>query len=214
MDDSSCWPKVLPWIQSLLNNSSSSTTRKTPNEIAYDFSPRRPLDLCLAVALPNTYIAHAEASDAIFFVLANQKKYYDRHHQPLFMKVGEWAMLKLYKSYLIPSSIGVTKKLTQQYVGPFQIIKKVGRLVYRLDIPSDWRIHPVFSVAQLEPTPNPAKDLFQRPRPQQPPSVFVEGNTDKHKSFEIDRLLNKRTIQKGRGLAVEYLVHWTRYGPK
>ena len=214
MDDPSCWPEVLPQIQSLLNNTSSSTTGKTPNEIAYGFSPRRPLDLCSAVASPDTYVARAEATDAVSFALANQKEHYDRRHQPLFMKVGEWAMLKLHKGYLIPSSIGVTKKLTQQYVGPFQIVEKVGRLAYRLDVPSDWRIHPVFSVAQLEPAPDPAEDPFQRPRPQHPPLVFVEGDTDKHKSFEIDRLLNKRTIRKGRGLAIEYLVRWTGYGPE
>lgn len=45
MKDASRWPKVLPRIQSLLNNTSSSTTGKTPNEIAYSFSLQRPLDL-------------------------------------------------------------------------------------------------------------------------------------------------------------------------
>ena len=214
MDDLSRWPKVLPRIQLLLNNTSSSTTGKTPNEVAYGFSPRRSLDLCLALTSPNTYVARAGASDIISFALANQKEHYDRSYQPLFMRVGNWAMLRLHKGYSIPFSVRVTKKLTQQYVGPFRIVKKVGRLAYKLDIPSDWRIHPVFSVAQLEPAPDPAKDPFQRLRPQHPPSVFVEGDTDRHKSFEIDRFLNKRTIRKGRGLAVEYLVCLTGYGPE
>ena len=115
-------------------------------------------------------------------------------------------MLKLHKGYSIPSSVGVTRKLTQQYVGPFRILEKVSRLAYKLDVPNDWRIHPVFSVAQIEPAPDLSKDPFYRPRPQQPPSVFVEGDTDHHKSFEIDRLLNKRTVRKGKGLAIEYLV--------
>lgn len=53
------------------------------------------------------------------------------------MKVEEWTMLKLHKGYLIPSSIKVTKKLTQQYVGPFQIIEKVDRLAYKLDVLGD-----------------------------------------------------------------------------
>ncbi len=119
MDDPSRWPKVLPRIQSLLNNAFSSTIRKTPSKIAYRFSPRRPLDLCSAVTSPDTYVARTEASDMIFFVLANQKEHYNRSHQPLFMKVGDWAMLKIYKSYSISSSVGITKKLTQQYVGPF-----------------------------------------------------------------------------------------------
>ena len=214
MEDTSRWPEVLPRIYSLLNNTSSSTTGKTPNEIAYGFSPRRPLDLCLAATSPNTYVARTGAADAIFFALANHKEHYDRSHQPLFMKVGDWAMLKLHKGYLIPSSVGVTKKLTQQYVGPFQVVEKVGRLAYKLEVPSDCRIHPVFSVAQLELAPNPSEDPFRRLRPQQPPSVFVEGDTDKHKSFEIDRLLNKRTVRKGKARAVEYLICWTGYGPE
>lgn len=123
-------------------------------------------------------------------------------------------MLKLYKGYSIPSSVGVTKKLTQQYVGPFQIVKRVGRLVYKLEVPNDWRIHTVFSVAQLEPALNPSEDPFRRLCPHQPPSVFVEDDTDKHKSFKIDCLLNKRTVSKDKGLAIKYLVRWTGYSPE
>ena len=50
--------------------------------------------------------------------------------------------------------------------------------------------------------------------PQQPSSVFVEGDTNRQKSFEIDRLLNRRTVKKGKGLAIKYLVRWTGYGPE
>ena len=89
MDDPSRWPEVLHRIQSLLNNTSSSTTGKTPNEIAYRFSPRRLLDLCSTTALPYTHVARTAAADAISFALANQKVHYDRSHQPLFMKVGD-----------------------------------------------------------------------------------------------------------------------------
>ena len=87
-------------------------------------------------------------------------------------------------------------------------------MAYRLEVPNDWKIYPVFSVAQLEPALDPSKDPFHRTRLEQPSSEFVEGDTDKHKSFEIDRLLNKRTVRKGKGLATEYLMRWTRYGPE
>ena len=56
-------------------------------------------------------------------------------------------MLRLHKGYNIPATAEVTKKLIQQYIGPFCIVEKVGRLAYRLDVLPDWRIHPVFSVA-------------------------------------------------------------------
>ena len=69
-------------------------------------------------------------------------------------------------------------------------------------------------MAQLEPAPNPSEDPSRHPRLQQPPSVFVKGDTDKHKSFEIDRLLNKHMVKKGKARIVEYLVCWTGYGPE
>lgn len=120
-------------------------------------------------------------------------------------------MLKLYKSYSILSSVRMTKKLIQQYVGPFQIIEKIGCLAYKLEVLTNWKVHPVFSLAQLEPTPAPSKDLFHRPRPQQPPYVFVKSDTDRHKFCEMDHLLNKHTVKKGKGIAIEYLMRWTSY---
>lgn len=165
--------------------------------MAYGFTPRRPLDLLSALPTPNTLAARAEAADAISFALLNQKEAYDRRHQPLFIKVGEWAMLRLHKGYNIPATAGVTKKLTQQYVGPFLILAKVGRLACELGIPGGWRIHPVFSIAQLKPAPPPTLDPFSRPFPSHPPPVFVEGDTNALKTFEVERLLNKRMMKRG-----------------
>ena len=88
MEDPFCWPEVLLRIQSLLNNTFSSTTGKTPNEIAYGFSQKRPLDLISAIDEPDACVTRADAADAISFALLNQKEHYDRKHQPLFMKVG------------------------------------------------------------------------------------------------------------------------------
>ena len=121
-------------------------------------------------------------------------------------------MLRLHKGYSIPSLAGVTKKLIQQYVGPFQIKERVGHLAYKLEIPDEWRIHSVFLVAQFEPAPKPSNNPFWCPHLHYPPTVFVDGDTDALKFFEINPLLNKRTIKRGKGLTVEYLVCWTSYG--
>lgn len=69
-------------------------------------------------------------------------------------------------------------------------------------------------MAQLEPAPPTAKDRFARPFPSNPLPVFVEGNTDKLKSFEIEKLLNKRQFKKGKGHTIEYLVRWKGYSPE
>lgn len=71
-------------------------------------------------------------------------------------------MLKLHKDYSISFFVGITKKLIQQYVNPFQIIEKIGWLAYKLKVLSDWLMHSIFSVAQLEPASNPSKNPFHR----------------------------------------------------
>lgn len=46
-------------------------------------------------------------------------------------------MIQLHKGYSIPASARIIKKLTQQYVGPFLILEKVGCLAYRSEVPKD-----------------------------------------------------------------------------
>ena len=152
-------------------------------------------------------IIRQDAADAIAFDQMNAKFHYDRKHQPMFMKQGDYALIKLHKDYNIP--FAASRKYSQQFVNPFQIIEKVGRLAYRLNIPDTWRIHPVFSVAQLESCPPPKADPFQRFRPDHSKSVYVDENTNNVKSFELLRIINKRKIKIK---DTEYLIQWKDYG--
>lgn len=132
----------------------------------------------------------------------------------MFLRVGEYALLRLHKEYSIQLTLGVIKKLTQQYVRPFQVLKKVDKLASRLHTPPNQKIYPVFSAAQLEPSPAPADNPFGRDFPRHPPPVFVDGDTDRAQSFEVKRLLNKCIFKKGRGIVIQYLVCWLGCGPK
>ena len=58
--------------------------------------------------------------------------------------------MRLYKGYLIPDS---NRKFRTQYVRPFKIIERVGRLVYKFKLPNAWKIHNIISIDYLEPTP-------------------------------------------------------------
>ena len=42
-------------------------------------------------------------------------------------------------------------KLQRRYVGPFKIIQKISSVAYRLQLPDEWSIHPVFHVSLLKP---------------------------------------------------------------
>ena len=215
LDDPADWPDILGDLQNTNNNSISASTTKTPNEIVYGFTPVRNTDLSVPTkeqsTLPIPMLVRREASDAIAFAQINAKIAYDRKHRPISMKEGDYALLRLHKGYNIPSTKVLGRKLSQQYAGPFKVLAKVGNLAYRLKLPEHWQIHPVFSIAQLEPCPDPTKDPFTRPRPDLPDSVFVEGDTERVKSYEIEKLITHRpTARRG----IEYLVRWKGYGPE
>lgn len=67
------------------------------------------------------------------------------------------------KGYTIPSA---RKKPDQQFISPCHIVKRIGRFAYQLAVSDSWRIHPVCTIAQLEPCPPPTADLFGRARPE------------------------------------------------
>lgn len=59
-------------------------------------------------------------------------------------------MLNL-KNYYVP---GVTnRKLSDRRVGPFMIEDIYGKQACKLALPKHWKIHPVISIADLEPLP-------------------------------------------------------------
>ena len=152
--------------------------------------------------------ARIDIKDAIAIAIMKSKYYYDKKHRPMFFRPGDKVLLRLYKGYSIPSA--KSRKLSQQYIGPFEVLERVGRLAYRLELPAYWRVYPVFSVAMLEPVPA-EEDPWKRPRPDQPSSVYVDGDTDTNKSYELEKIVDKRVISRG---LVRYLVRWKGYGPQ
>ena len=76
----------------------------------------------------------------------------------MYYKVGDFVNFRLHRKYKVP---GLIKKIDQQFVGPFKVLKKIGRLAYRLKLLFTMsRIHPVIFLAHLEPATDPAEDPF------------------------------------------------------
>ncbi len=121
--------------------------------------------------------------------------------------MGDWANIRLHHGYDIPANKNSGKKYGQQYVGPFRITDRVGRLAYRLKLPDQWKIHPVFSMAQLEHSPDPASDPYKCLRPTEPPAIITEQKWWPAE-YEIERIIARREKAPG---DVEYLVRWKSY---
>jgi hypothetical protein len=146
------------------------------------------------------------------FAAVRMKVIYDRKHQPIEFEVGQRVYLRLHKGYQLPISSRVSPKFTKQYAGPFTVAERIGKLAYRLDgLPPTWQIHPVVSVAQLEPAPS-GDDPWDREYPK-PPAVVDERFPDEPNIYEVERLLDRRVRRSGRLRTpfVEYLVRWKGY---
>jgi len=84
-----------------------------------------------------------------------------------------------------------------------KVLEAVGdsKLAFRLELPPQMRIHPVFHVSLLEPhRENPFPGRRQPP----PPPVELEDDVE----WEVEEILDSR-IQRGK---IQYLAHWLGYG--
>ena len=60
------------------------------------------------------------------------------------MEVGGLAWLRSEHLALVP---GLSRKLADMFVGPFEVLEQVGEVSYRLKLPSHCRVHDVFHVS-------------------------------------------------------------------
>jgi hypothetical protein len=122
----------------------------------------------------------------------------DRFRRDLSFEVGTKVLLNAQN--LMIKSPGV-RKLWPKWLGPFEILEKVGKLAYRLDLPPSMKCHPVFYVGLLAEYHSDGR--YQPP----PPPVEVDGEWE----FEVEEILDKRFVGTRRRQKVQYLVKWLGY---
>ncbi|XP_073270419.1 uncharacterized protein [Primulina huaijiensis] len=107
-----------------------------------------------------------------------QKSWVDLKRRPIELNMGEKAYVKVssMRRVVLFSKAG---KLNPRYVGPFEILEKVGTLTCRLALPPNMsRINNVFHVSQLRRyIPNPSDVLEVEP-------LIIEGNLGEELKYE------------------------------
>ena len=77
------------------------------------------------------------------------KSYADVRHRPLEFKVGDHVFLKVMPKRGVVR-FGKRGKLSPRFIGPFEILERVGTVAYRLALPPNMSgVHEVFHVSML-----------------------------------------------------------------
>ena len=129
-----------------------------------------------------------------------QQKYYDRKHRDVTYKVGDLVLLSTRNLRMK----GTPGKLQRRFVGPFQVTQTIGQQAYRLSLPEDWKIHPVFHVSLLKKwnTVNLQEDQ---------PISHDDIPEVEEPYYEIEKILRWRKVKIKNKIIKRYLVLWRGY---
>jgi len=208
------WTSKISLAEFVYNNSVHASTGMSPFRALYGFDPElryiEASDDQPQSNIAQNAKARVEAIDQERAVLksnlqkavAQQQKYYNRHHLDKTYKMGDLVMLST--SNLEQGRY--SKKLSDKFIGPCIVKKVVGSQAYQLELPDKFsKIHNVFHVSLLEPwverTTSGMESSLQYPEPE-----LIQGQEE----WEVESIIAHRVNNRGE---TEYLVRWKGYRP-
>ncbi|GJT09995.1 putative reverse transcriptase domain-containing protein [Tanacetum coccineum] len=158
LDFEGSWDVHLPLVEFSYNNSYHSSVRCAPFKALYGRKCRSPImwaevgegQLIGPELVQETTEKISQIKDRLKAARDHQKSYADKRRKPLEFSVGDYVLLKVspWKGVV---RFGKKGKLAPRFVGPFEIIEKVGPVAYRLDFPEELNgVHDTFHVSNLK----------------------------------------------------------------
>ncbi|GJY93690.1 putative reverse transcriptase domain-containing protein [Tanacetum coccineum] len=158
LDFGGSWDVHLPLVKSSYNNSYHASVRCAPFEALYGRKCRSPImwvevgecQLIGPKLVQETTEKISQIKDRLKAVRDRQKSYDAKRRKSLEFSVGDYVLLKVspWKGVV---RFGKKGKLAPRFVGPFEIIKKVGHVAYRLDLLEKLNgVHDTFHVSNLK----------------------------------------------------------------
>lgn len=152
------WAQWLSLAEYWYNTTYHSSLGKTSFEVLYGHAPRHfgisAHDTCKSTDLDEWLHEHADMMKLIqqnlLCVQQHMKMQADKHRQEREFLVGDWVYLKL-QPYAQHSVIRRSNhKPLYKYFGPYLVLRKMGKVAYKLQLPVTSQIKPVVHVSQLK----------------------------------------------------------------
>jgi len=159
LDEGGSWDKFLPLIEFAYNNSYHASIGMSPYKAFYGRKCRSSLYWCEVgeKTLIGPDIVQETTNkirlirERMHIAQSKQKKSYaNKRRKPLEIQGGEHVFLRVTPKTGVGRSLNI-RKLSPHFIGPFQILKRVGLVVYQLALsPHLSNLHEVFHVSQLQ----------------------------------------------------------------
>ncbi|KAI3770666.1 hypothetical protein L6452_01807 [Arctium lappa] len=177
IDFGGSWDKHLPLVEFSYNNSYHTSIQCAPYEVLYGCKCRSPLSwveigdsqLIGPDIIQETTNKISTIKDRLKAARDRQKSYTDNRRKPLEFQKGDKVLLKVspWKGLI---RFGKRGKLSPRYIGPFEILERIGPVAYKLSLPQELSaIHNTFHVSNLK------KCLLDKPMIVSPDEVKVDG---------------------------------------
>ncbi|GKA07264.1 putative reverse transcriptase domain-containing protein [Tanacetum coccineum] len=173
------------------NNSYHSSVKCAPFEALYGRKSRTPIaweevresKLFGSEIIQETTDKIVQIKERLKTARDRQKSYADNQQKPLEFSVGDKVLLKVSPRKGVVC-FGKRSKLSPRYVGPFEIIERVGPVAYRLRLPQELvGVHDTFHVSNLKKCLADVKKLKKR----RIPIVKVPWNSQRRPEFTWER---------------------------
>ena len=206
-NDMKKWEILLPTVELVINSLPNSSTGFSPFYLNYGYEPITPVQLIKGDEIANTEsVASFAKRIASNWRLARenlersvrlQAKYYDKRHRDVKFQVGDLVLLSTRNLRMK----GTPAKLQKRFVGPFQVLETIGQQAYKLALPEEWKIHPIFHVSLLR--------NWNAANVQEDQTVSQEDAPEIEEPFwEVEKILRWRKVKMNKKIIKQYLVLW------
>ncbi|KAG6402978.1 hypothetical protein SASPL_135193 [Salvia splendens] len=126
----------------------------------------------------------------------------NKRRRDIEFSVGDMVYLKFRPHRQSSLFSGRNRKLAPRFFGPFRIEARIGTRAYRLKLPDDARIHPVFHVSLLK------RAIGDAPVEATLPDSLVDATPP----FLPDKVLARRTEHRDNATVDQVLIGWVGLG--
>jgi hypothetical protein len=208
------WDQHLGRAEHCYNNSEQASTGLSPIKMLTGRDPCAPASfLNLATAsspsqsaeefLRRVQNAVKIARDCMARAQDYQARYANRRRREEVFKVGDKVLLSGSHVRAAFQAKQPSKKLSHRWLGPYCVKEVISKVAYKLDLPDNMKVHPVFHVSTLKRYKENPPEFDGRLASPPPPPVTI----DDHEEYEVERIMDKRKVRN----TTQYLVKWAGY---